>query len=229
MADATRAEPLFGTLVKFTMGSVGSKVVMAITGLFLWVFITGHLAGNLTVFGGRELFNAYAEALQSKPPLVWTVRILVLIGLGLHFFTAARTTQLNRAARPVPYARANKSPANPASKTMMLSGALVLAFFVYHIAHFTLRVTGPQPAGTDPYAMLVMGFQNPIIAISYIVAMVLLAAHLSHGLYSLFQHLGLSGRAWTPWVKKAALVVGYGITAGFASIPFAVLLGIVHS
>jgi succinate dehydrogenase / fumarate reductase cytochrome b subunit len=111
----------------------------------------------------------------------------------------------------------------------MLSGAIVLAFFCYHIAHFTLRVTGPMPAGNDPYAMLVLGFQQWPIALLYILGQFLLAAHLSHGLYSMVQHLGLAGKAWTPWAKGAALVIGYGLCAAFASIPLAVLLGIVHS
>lgn len=229
MAEVTRAEPLFGNIVKFTMGSVGSKVVMAITGIGLWVFIMGHLAGNLTVYGGREMFNGYAEALHSKPALVWVVRLALIVGFPLHILTAMRTAMLNNAARPVPYAYANNAPARAAAKSMLISGAVVLAFFCYHIAHFTWRITGPMPAGNDPFAMVVMGFQQPFIAIFYIVAQVLLAAHLSHGLYSMFQHLGLAGKAWTPWVKNAALVVGYGLCAAFASIPFAVLFQIVHT
>lgn len=229
MADATRAEPLFGTLVKFTMGSVGSKVVMAATGIGLWVFIMGHLAGNLTLYGGREAFNGYAAALHANPALVWVVRSAMLIGFPLHVFTAIRTTMLNNAARPVPYAYANKAPTSLAGRSMALSGLVVLAFIGYHLAHFTWQLTGPMPAGHDPYAMVVMGFQQPLISLFYIVAQVLLAAHLSHGLYSMFQHLGLAGRSWTPWVKNAALVVGSGICLAFASLPIAVLLGIVHS
>ncbi|MEW5737469.1 MAG: succinate dehydrogenase cytochrome b subunit [Myxococcota bacterium] len=238
MAEATElrrettAEPLFGSLAKFAMSSVGSKMVMAVTGIGLWLFITAHLAGNLTVYLGRDTFNSYGAALHHNPPLLWGMRLALLIGFPLHILTALRTVALNRAARPVDYAFANRSPARAAAKGMMLSGAVVLAFFLYHLAHFTWRVTGPQPAALlpsgdwDAYSMLVMGFQQPVIAGFYLLGQVLLAAHLSHGLYSMFQHLGLWGRRWTPWLKNASLVVGYGLCLGFASIPLAVLAGI---
>lgn len=238
MAEATElrrettAEPLFGSLAKFFASAVGSKVVMAVTGIGLWLFITGHMAGNLTAYLGRDTFNTYAATLHANPLLLWTVRLALLIGFPLHIFTAMRTVAMNRAARPVEYAYQNKSPARMAAKSMMLSGLVVLAFFGYHLAHFTWRVTGPQPSALlpngnwDAYSMLVMGFQQPLIAGFYLLAQVLLAAHLSHGLYSMFQHLGLWGRRWTPWLKNAALVVGYGLCLGFASIPLSVLVGI---
>lgn len=239
MAEATElrrettAEPLFGSLAKFAMSSVGSKVVMAVTGIGLWLFITGHMAGNLTAYIGRDAFNNYAATLHATPLLLWTVRIALIIGFPLHILTAIRTVQLNRDARPEDYAFANKSPARAAAKSMMLSGLVVLAFFGYHIAHFTWRVTGPQPSALlpsgnyDAYTMLVMGFQQPLIPGFYLLAQVLLAAHLSHGLYSMFQHLGLWGRRWTPWLKNASLVVGYGLCLGFSATPIAVLLGII--
>ena len=110
---------------------------------------------------------------------------------------------------------------------------LVLVYFAYHLAHFTWHLTGPQPTalnadGTfDAFSMLVKGFQQPLITLLYVVAQVLLAAHISHGIYSLFQHLGFWGAKWTPFLKNASLVVGYGLCAGFASIPLAVLLGFI--
>jgi succinate dehydrogenase / fumarate reductase cytochrome b subunit len=231
--SATSERALFGSWVRFATGSVGSKFVMAITGIGLWVFITGHLAGNLTAFVGRDLFNHYAATLHANPALIWAARLALIIGFPLHIATAVRTAQLNRSARPTPYAWQNNAPARMAAKTMMISGAVVLAFFCYHIAHFTWHVTGPMPAGPladgnwDAYSMLVMGFQQPLIAGFYILGQVLLAAHLSHGLYSMFQHLGLNGPRWTPWVKNAGQVVGYTICAAFSSLPLAVLLGII--
>lgn len=227
------AEPLFGSLLRFTRSSVGSKVVMALTGLGLGLFVMGHLAGNLTAYLGRDVFNHYAAMLQNNKPLLWGVRLALLVGFPLHLLTALRTVKMNRDARPVGYAYEPKSPARAAAKTMMISGAVVAAYFVYHLAHFTWRVTGPQPTALlpsgdwDAYSMMVMGFQQPLIALTYVGAMVLLAAHLSHGIYSLFQHLGLWGRRWTPWLKNAALVIAYGLCAGFASIPLSVLLGVI--
>lgn len=224
---------LIGSLMKFAASSVGSKVVMALTGLGLWVFVVGHMAGNLTAYLGRDVFNHYAATLQGTPLILWSARLALLIGFPLHIFTALRTVQLNRAARPTPYAVDPKAPARAAAKSMMISGALVAAYFAFHIAHFTLHLAGPQPTALladghyDAYTMLVMGFQQPLIALLYIVAMVLLAAHLSHGIYSLFQHLGLWGARWTPFLKNGALVVGYGVCAAFASLPISVLLGFI--
>jgi succinate dehydrogenase / fumarate reductase, cytochrome b subunit len=239
MADAMElkreatGETLIGSLMKFAMSSVGSKIVMAITGLGLWLFVMGHMAGNLLTFVGRDAFNHYAATLQGTPLLLWGTRIALLVGFPLHMLTAVRTVMLNRAARPVPYMGAGETPVRMAAKSMMISGLVVIAYFLYHLAHFTFHATGPQPTVLtadghhDAYAMLVMGFQQPLIAITYVVAMVLLAAHLSHGIYSLFQHLGLWGAKWTPFIKNGALVIGYGLCAGFASIPLAVLLGII--
>lgn len=238
MADAmelpreAKGESLLCAFIAFFNTSVGTKVLMALTGLFLGVFLVGHLAGNLTIYGGRELFNAYAAALHAKPALVWAVRVALLVGFPLHIFTAIRAAQLNEGARPVPYAYANRSPARFAAKSMMLSGGVVLCFFAYHIGHFTLRWFGPQPgaaagAAVDPYAMVVAGFQSPLISAFYLLGQALLALHLSHGVYSLFQHVGLWGAKWTPFLKSTALAVGFGLCAAFATIPLAVLLGVV--
>lgn len=231
-AEIKRAEPLFGSILKFFMGSVGSKVMMAVTGLGLWVFITGHLAGNLTAYVGRDAFNHYAETLHANPALIWAARLALLLAIPLHFLFAVRSTRANAEARPVPYAAENRTPARLAAKTMILSGMVIGVFILYHLGHFTLRVVNVTeakgPTGAfSPFDMLVQGFQNPFIAGFYIVGQVLLAQHLSHGIYSLFQHLGLWGRRWTPWLKNASLIVGYGICLLFLSIPVSVLLGII--
>ena len=226
-------ETLIGSLLKFAKSSVGAKVIMALTGLGLWVFVIGHLAGNLLAFAGRDAFNHYAETLKGNALLLWGARSGLIIGFPLHIGAAIYAASLDRKARPQGYAYANKTPARTASKTMILTGLLVLAYFLFHLAHFTWHVAGPQPTtllpngAWDAYGMLVLGFQQPLIAVTYIVAMVLLAAHLSHGIYSLFQHLGLYGKRWTPFIKKGALVIGYGLSAAFASIPVAVLLGVI--
>lgn len=229
----TANETLVASLWRFATSSVGSKVVMAVTGLGLWLFVIAHLAGNVTAFAGKDVFNHYAQALKGNAPLLWGIRLALLVGFPLHILSALRTVQQNRSARPVPYAHPSKAPARAAAKYMMVSGALVLVYFLYHLAHFTWHLTGPQPTAPlpdgsyDAYTMLVLGFKEPLIALLYLVAQVLLAAHLSHGIYSLFQHLGMWGAKWTPFLKSGALVVGYGLCAAFASIPLAVLLGII--
>jgi succinate dehydrogenase / fumarate reductase cytochrome b subunit len=196
------------------------------------VFIIGHLAGNLLAYAGPGPFNAYANTLHHTPLLLWSVRIGMIVLFPLHIWTSIRCSMINEDARPMPYAYQNRSPARAAAKSMLLSGGVILAFFAYHIAHFTWRMTGPQPERMvgdvfDAHAMLVAGFQVPWIAAFYVIAQILLAGHLSHGIYSLFQHLGLWGARWTPWLKNTALVVGYAISAAFASIPLAVQLGVI--
>ncbi len=223
----TASESLPAALWKFASSSIGSKVVMAVTGLGLWFWFMAHLAGNLTVYLGHDTFNHYASALQDNPPLLWGQRIALLLGFPIHIIAAIRTAQINRAARPTPYAYASKAPATGAAKTMIISGLVLVAYIIFHLAHFTWRVTGPQPTVHDPYNMLVMGFQQPLIAATYIGAMALLAAHLSHGIYSLFQHLGFWGSKWTPFLKKSALLIGYGLCLAFASIPVSVQLGFI--
>lgn len=213
--------------VGFFSSSIGSKMVMAITGLGIWLFLVAHLLGNLTLYFGAETFNGYAELLASKPALVWLVRIGLLVAFPLHIYSAIRASLQNQAARPQGYAYNRLVPARYAAKSMMLSGATILAFLLFHLAHFTWQVVGPMPATHDPYQMVVLGFQNPAIVIFYLAGQFLLAGHLSHGLYGMWQHLGVAGPRFTKVAYRAALVVGYGLCAAFASIPIAVFLGVI--
>lgn len=216
--------------------SIGSKVVMAITGVGIWLWFLTHLAGNLMIYAGPEVMNGYAVKLHATPALLWVARVALLIAFPLHVWSAIRTSLQAKAARPVPYAFENKSPANLGSKTMLISGLLVAGFILYHLAHFTwhwfgaenvrtITVAGEQ--GIDVYRMMVLSFQKPLIALTYIAFQVILAQHLVHGLYSMFQHLGLWGRSWTPSLKRGALVLAYGVAAAFISIPLSVMFGLV--
>jgi succinate dehydrogenase / fumarate reductase, cytochrome b subunit len=229
-ADIKTPESLIRAWAHFLFNTtVGAKMLMAVTGMGLWLFLVAHLAGNLTAYLGAETFNKYAAALKANPPILWFVRICLMAGFPLHIYTAIRTSKLNADARPVAYAATPKAPIGLAAKTMLISGLVVLAFFLFHLAHFTWHQVGPMPADveTNPYAMLVLGFQQKPLAILYIVGQVLLAGHLSHGLYSMFQHLGLHGKRWTPFVKTFALAVGYGLCLAFASIPLSVMFGVI--
>jgi succinate dehydrogenase / fumarate reductase, cytochrome b subunit len=239
MADALERSPtsepvaLFGGVLRFAMSSVGSKVVMALTGVGLWAFIVGHMAGNLNMWAGPDAMNNYAATLAANPALVWFARIALLVGLPLHVLAAIRSTRMNQIARPTGYVRGVKTPASLGSRTMMISGLMVLAFVVYHLAHFTLHLTNPGHVSSltngsvDVYSMVYRSFSVPWISGVYIVAQVLLAEHLAHGLSSLFFHLGLWGAAWSPFIRKAARVVAYVICLGFISVPIGVLLHLV--
>jgi len=219
----------------FTRSSIGRKYIVAVTGVLLIGFIVGHLLGNLQIFLGQEYINRYAESLAALGPALWAIRVGLLIVVLLHIYFTIRLAIDNRAARPDAYARKSHVKATLASRSMAISGLLLLAFIIYHIAHFTVRVADPRFAllKLDPlnrydiYSMMVYGFQNVLVSGIYIVAMFLLALHLSHGTSSFFQSLGLNDKKMTPRLARAGRVFAWLIFAGYTSIPLAVLLGIV--
>jgi len=235
---------LFGECVKFLNTSVGSKVAMAISGLVMCGFIIGHLAGNLALFGGKDAINAYAYFLHSQPALLWAFRGGLVLSAALHVFLAIRSHLLvNAAARPTPYAFKPSTPrhwkkfiAGWSGKYNFWSGLLLFVYLLLHLVQFTFRgdkpmtrllVGGQSVETVDVHMMMMTAFKCPIVSGFYLLALVLLASHLSHGIYSLCQHLGLWGKTWTPALQSAAKALAYGICLAFASIPLSVLLGII--
>lgn len=215
--------------------SIGSKTVMAITGLFLFLFVLAHMIGNLQVFAGPAKLNAYAKTLQDLGPLLWVMRIGLLSIFLAHLAAAFSIWRANRAARPVAYVSAKPQITTYAARTMVFSGLVVLAFVVYHLAHFTFGWVAPGYAHLtdslgrhDVYSMVVLGFRVPAIAISYVVAQAVLATHLSHGLSSAFQTLGVTHP------RLAFLKAGFGkavaaiVFVGNVSMPLAALFGGLH-
>jgi len=214
--------------------SLGKKYVMAITGLLLFLFVIVHMAGNLQVYLGREAMNAYAALLAAKPALLWTARVGLLIITMLHIISALQLAAENRAARPQNYAE-GKPIATFASRTILVSGLIIFAFIVYHLMHFTLGVTNPDfadlqdPLGQhDVYQMVVEGFRNPYVSVFYIVSMGLLCLHLSHGVSSLFQSLGIRRKTTVASFNRFAQVSAFVIFVGNCSIPIAIMSGYVR-
>jgi len=223
---ASPCAPLFSS-------SIGRKFVMAITGTLLLLFVIGHLAGNLQLFLGQEVFNHYSAFLQGLGKLLWVVRIGLLTIFVLHIVTAFQLNRINRAARPVGYARQATLKASPASLYMVETGIVILIFVVVHLLHFTLRTFHPELAQLhdyagrhDTYRMVIIGFQNPMYAWSYVFAMLMLGAHLSHGIGSAFQTIGFHHRYFKPRLDKLSTLIGWGIAFGYISIPVAVQLGV---
>jgi len=225
--------------------SLGKKYVMAISGAVLFLFLIGHLAGNLQIFLGPDVINRYGHLLQSNPELIWPARLFLLLMLVLHVWSAARLTIENRAARPMRYAQYTPLAASYASRTMMMSGLIVFTFIIYHLLHYTVRVkainlTGQDFAGPefqtpikgligehqhDVYRMMIVGFSNFWVSAFYILGMALLSLHLSHGISAMFQSLGWKNRVYGPFLDRAARVVAILIFLGYVSIPVAILLG----
>ena len=177
--------------------SIGAKSIMAVTGLLLYGFLIAHLSGNLLIYQGPDATNAYAVNLRQLPfGLLWIARIGLIVIFAAHILTGIRLTLQNRRARPNAYAHSSTIKATVASRSMIDTGMLVLVFLVYHLAHFTWHMfyfdeSFVLPGGPiDVYRMVVTSFQNVWIAGSYIVAMILVGLHLSHGIASFFQTLG---------------------------------------
>jgi succinate dehydrogenase / fumarate reductase cytochrome b subunit len=218
--------------------SVGKKFVMAVTGLALFGFAFGHMVGNLQVFLGFEALNRYAAFLQGLGELLWVVRLGLLAMVALHIWMAVSLHFANKAARPIAYEKQELVAASYASRTMIWSGLIVAAFIVYHLMHYTACIQAVNLTGRDfsaledvkgrhdVYAMVVLGFKQPVVAGFYVLAVFLLCLHLSHGVSALFQSLGLKSPANKCAIECGAKLVSWFIFAGYVSVPIAVQLGL---
>ena len=214
-------------ITRFYDSTIGKKAVMAVSGLILFGFLIAHMLGNLQFFLGREVMNHYAETLHGNPPLLWTVRIVLLVSVVLHIWSSIELALLKKRARPIGYVKRGNVQASLASRTMMWSGPIVLAFIVFHLLHLTTGTVHPQFVPLNAYDNLINGLRVIPVALFYIVAMILVGMHLSHGMWSMFQSLGFSHPKYTPLIKKFAAVFSWLLIAGFISIPTAIVAGIV--
>jgi succinate dehydrogenase / fumarate reductase cytochrome b subunit len=226
-ADLAAAMPL-------RKSSIGSKILMALTGAVLLLWITGHMLGNLQIYAGQDALNAYAEKLRAIPALLYLVRVVMVVVVLIHIITSVTLWLQNRRARSLPYAYKDTVQASIGSRTMIYSGLLIFIFVIYHLMHLTWGMIHPEyahlmdPKGRpDVYSMVVLGFQNAVISITYIIAMLCLWFHLSHGFSSLFQTLGLTGPKYRPLIERAGPIVATVIVAANISIPLTVLLGLI--
>lgn len=214
--------------------SIFKKAVMAVTGLALFGFVVGHMLGNLKAFQGAEKLNGYAEFLREIGyPMVphggvlWAARIGLLVAVALHTWSAIVLTLENHRARPKKYAVRKPIQMDYASRTMRYSGFLVGGYIIYHLLHLTTGHMHSDFIEGDVYHNLIVGFQNPLIALAYIAINILLGFHLYHGLWSMFQSLGLDHPAISSLRRPFAATFSAIICIGFVSVPIAVLAGIV--
>jgi succinate dehydrogenase / fumarate reductase cytochrome b subunit len=213
--------------------SIATKAVMAVTGIVLFLFIVGHLLGNLQIFLGREAINSYSHKLQGWPTLLWLARLGLLVALILHVWAATAVTLANRAARPDAYVMRTPVASTFASRTMMIGGLIILAFVLYHLAHFTFGYIHPNyfnlhdaDGRHDVYAMVILGFKSWTVSALYIIAQGLLFLHLRHGFQSMFQTLGVNHPKYNGLIRGLSPVLALLIFVGYVSIPLAVLAGV---
>jgi succinate dehydrogenase / fumarate reductase cytochrome b subunit len=209
----------------FYSTTTGKKAAMAVSGCILFLFVVGHLIGNLQIYEGPDKLNRYAVLLRVEPALLWAVRLVLLAMVLLHIWASAQLAARNIGARPQRYRKKKATASSYASRTMYWSGPIILAFVIYHLLDFTFGKVNPHFQPGDVYGNVVASFQVIPIAAFYIIAMLLLCLHLYHGLWSMFQSLGIAHPRYTPMLRRGAAVVAALIAAGNISIPVAVLSG----
>ena len=203
--------------IEFLDSSIGKKIMVALAGLLLCGFLITHLAGNLFLFVGGPAFNRYAEILESNPLLPFAEAGLFVLFL-IHIALSARARLANSAARPVAYqAYKGKDARTPGSRTMALSGSLILLFIIVHVATIKYQVGGAK--GPTLFDHVVGWFAHPLYAGFYVVALIGVGLHLSHGVQSAFQTLGVNHPKYTPLIKKAGLAFAAVMALAFASMP----------
>jgi succinate dehydrogenase / fumarate reductase cytochrome b subunit len=213
-------------------GSVGRKVLMAVSGFFMLGFVVVHLVGNSTIFVGSGWLNAYAEHLHELGPFVWVFRSFMFLMLCVHITFGVILTLENWGANPGKYAVSKKLRATFASKTMIWTGLLLLSFLVGHLLQFTVRITpdivlaADEVGRFDVFNMVVSSLQITMIAAIYIIAMVVLFLHTSHGIQSFLQSLGLSNEKLQPRYTLVGKLISIIFLVGYGAIPVLILTGI---
>ena len=221
-------------LVSYFQTSVGNKVVVALTGLGLVSFVMFHMLGNLQIFEGPSALNTYAAFLRDMPILLWVIRVGLLILAILHVGLAIQLSMRNRHARPTGYVNRTYRQASVASRTMAVSGLVLLAFLLFHLLHLTAGMIDPlspdhldSEGHGDVYGKLVHAFRNPIMVVLYLMGQVGLAFHLSHAVSSSVQTLGLEYGAFNRLFNAAGPSVAFVVVLGNVAIVLAIFLGVV--
>lgn len=230
--------PLVQSLIRFYQSSIGKKILVAVTGLAMIGFLAGHLLGNLLIFSGPEALNGYAKKLHDLGPLLYVIRAGLLATVVLHIVCTIQLVRKNRAARPQKYAVNTVRQASKSSRIMIWTGLTILSFIIYHLAHFTFALGNEyrnpsnarywvEPGIHNVYRMVVDGFKVWYVSLFYIISLLLLTSHLSHGFASVFQTLGLSTLRTRRPIAVAGNLFAWGWFLGNLTIPLAVFFGLV--
>ena len=212
------------------------KLLMAVTGLLMLLFIIGHMLGNMSLFFGPASINAYAAHLRDLGLLFWLERLVMIGVAGVHIGLGIILTLENWASRPEGYAQRKYVRSSLFSRTMIYSGLVILVFGIFHVFHFTVGAINSEAAHLvdasgrhDVYSMVVANFQQAGLAILYVAAMVAVLFHMSHGIGSLFQTIGWNNDQTLTGVQKTGRIVAIVLFVGFIAVPLSIVLGIVNS
>lgn len=221
-------------IMQLFSSTIGQKFLVAATGLFMVFFLLAHLAGNLEIFSGPNAVNQYAAFLQTIPKTIWTFRLVLLSAVVIHIWATISLTTHSRRARIHPYTVKRSRKATMMSRTMLISGLTILAFILYHLAHYTLGITNPEfvklvdsQGRHHVYNMMVLGFSNALVAGFYVVAQILLAFHLSHGVSSAARTLGVTKKSSYDRIRGIGVAFALLIAVLYISIPVSVYFGFI--
>src|SRR5436190_5420195 len=211
----------------FWSSTIGQKIVMAVTGVILFGFVLGHMVGNLQLYLGAQALNDYAVWLRefAHGAALPAARISLIVAVVLHIWSATSLTLASRAARPTRYRMWEARESTYASRTMRWGGVIILLFVIYHLMHFTWGNAHPSFVPGDVYHNVIAGFSVPWVSAAYILAMLALGLHLKHGLWSMFQTLGVSHPRYERYARVFATVFAAVVVLGNVSFPIAVLAG----
>lgn len=222
--------------VRSMLGSaVGTKFLVAGSGTVLAVFVFVHMLGNLQIYLGPDALNSYAAAIHAAWPLLWIARTVLLLALLVHIWGLSSLSHRNQAAGSTSYAAKNPLRSTFASRHMLMTGLVLFAFVVYHLLRFTAGLTHPEHfqmydsyGRHDVYSMVILGFREPVVSLSYIAAMALLGLHLGHGVGSVLRSTGISGSWSRERLSGLGRLLAVVVVAGNVSIPLACLLGLMQ-
>jgi succinate dehydrogenase / fumarate reductase cytochrome b subunit len=214
--------------------SVFKKVVMAISGIILVLYLIAHMIGNLKAFSGAEDFNHYSEWLRTigNPALpgataLWLIRVVLLVAVLAHMWAAVSLWRQAKRARPQAYVTKKSVAQSYASRTMRWGGVIILAFIIFHILDLTLGAVNAEGRDGEPFDRMLASFQNPVVTAFYAISVILVGMHLRHGIWSATQTLGQSNRRREVTVNYAATAIATVLTIGFLLPPFSILFGLI--
>jgi succinate dehydrogenase / fumarate reductase, cytochrome b subunit len=206
--------------------TIGKKAIMAASGVILFGYVLGHLAGNLNLYAGPEAINEYAAWLRTQPQLLWGTRVLLLLSFGAHIAAATQLWLGKRKARPQAYRDRKDLVTNYAARTMYWSGPILLLFLLFHLAHLTFGWVSPYDFDpSNVYNNIVFGFQTWWVSAIYITGQLALGLHLYHGVWAMFGSVGATHPKYNPWRRRLAAGAAIILVAGNISFPIAVMAG----
>lgn len=232
-----------GLVKDFYASTIGKKVAMALSGLMLVLFVLGHMAGNLKIFGGIDpttgnykiddygaFLRSFGSEMLGHEGFLWIARVVLLGAVLLHAISGIQLARLNRVAKPVGQAVKAYRSANAASLTMLYGGLFLIVFIVFHILHFTIGSLPFTPfVEGKVYSNVWLAFRSYATAGFYVVSMALLSLHLYHGTWSMFQTLGVDTPRWNRGIRGLAKVVALALFVGFSSVPVSIALGLLEA